>query len=167
MALLAQDDRLVGDLDGVAAGRLGQIDLGGRCDVAALDRATAAAERAGAAERAAEPAAAEEGVEDVRERSECLEVRGVAAAAQALVAEAVIGRPPLAVAEDLVGLGGLLELLLGLWIAAVDVGVQLASEPPERLLDLVLAGVTRNAEHLVVVAGHGLDQSRVRSQRSS
>jgi len=66
MAVLALDDRLVGDLHGVAAGRLRQVDFGGGGDIAAVDRpAGAAAERAGAAERAAEPAAAEERVEDV------------------------------------------------------------------------------------------------------
>ena len=143
IAVLAQDDRLVGDLHRVATGRLCQIDLGGDRDVAALDRATAtaASKRAGAAEGAAEPAAAEERVEDVRERSERVEVRGVAAAAQPLVAEAVVGRPPLGIAQDLVRLGRLLELLLGLWIAAVDVGMELAGEAPEGLLDLILAGV--------------------------
>ena len=37
---------------------------------------------------------------------------------------------------------------------AVDVGVQLAREPAERLLDLGLVGVARDAQHLVVVAWH-------------
>ena len=56
---------------------------------------------------------------------------------------AVVGGAPLGVGEDLVGLGGLLELLLGLRVVRVDVGVQLAREPAEGLLDLLLVGVAR------------------------
>ena len=78
----------------------------------------------------------------------------VAAAAQALVAVAVIGRAAVGVGQHLVGLGRLLELLLGLRVVAVDVGVQLAGELAERLLDLGVVGVAGDAEHLVVVAGH-------------
>ena len=59
---------------------------------------------------------------------------------QALVAVAVVRRAALGVGEDLVGLGGLLELLLGLRVVAVDVGVQLARELAEGLLDLGLVG---------------------------
>ena len=132
--------------------RLREVDLGAR-------RATSPpwigpARARAAAERAAETAAAEERLEDVGHRAEALEVRRVAAAAQALVAVAVVGRAPLGVGQDLVGLGGLLELLLGVRVVAVDVGVQLAREPAERLLDLGLAGVARDAEDVVVVAGH-------------
>ena len=81
--------------------------------------------------------------------------RGVeAAGAQALVAVGVVGAAPLGVGEDLVGLGRLLELLLGLGVVVVDVGVQFAGEAAEGLLDLGLAGVAADAEHLVVVAWH-------------
>ena len=103
-------------------------------------------------------ATAEERLEDVRHRAERLEVRRVPAAAQALVAVAVIGRAPLGIGQHLVGLGRLLELVLGLGVVAVDVGVQLARQAAERLLDLGVAGVAGDAEHLVVVA---------RAQRSS
>ncbi len=68
------------------------------------------------------------------------------------MAEAVVGRPPLGVGEDLVGLGGLLELLLGLGVLGVDVRVQLARERAEGLLDLRVVGVARDAEHVVGVA---------------
>jgi len=47
-----------------------------------------------------------------------------------------------------------LELLLGLRVVVVDVGVQLAGELAEGLLDLGLVGVAANAEHLVGVALH-------------
>jgi hypothetical protein len=36
----------------------------------------------------------------------------------------------------------------------VDVGVKLARQLPEGALDLRLARVTRNAEHLVIVSWH-------------
>ena len=144
VAVLAAVDGLVGDLDRGAAGRLEQIDLDGDRDVGAL--------RGGEA-RAAE-AAAEERVEEVADRAEALEVRRVAAGAQAVVAVAVVGRAALGVGEDLVGLGRLLELLLGRGVVGVDVRVQLARERAERLLDVLLGGLALDAEHLVGVAGH-------------
>jgi len=67
---------------------------------------------------------------------------------------AVVDLALVGVGKDLVGLGGLLELLLGLRVVVVDVGVQLAGELAERLLDLGLVGVAANAEHLVGVALH-------------
>ena len=118
-------------------------------DVAALDPAAAAA-----AERRAERVAAEERVEDVGERAEAVRLRRVAARVEPLEAVAVVGRAALGVGEDLVRLGGLLELLLGLRVVAVHVRVQLAREPPEGLLDLGLVGVAGDAEHLVRVAPH-------------
>ena len=120
-------------------------------DVLALARAGGAAARAAAAERAA----AEERVEQVGDRAEALEVGGVAAAAQAVVPVAVVGGAAILVAEDLVGLGGLLELLLGVGVVLVDVGVQLAGELAEGLLDLGLVGVAGDAEDLVGVPGGG------------
>ena len=108
-------------------------DLHGDRDIAALHRhpAPAAAERAGA----------EEGVEDVAQRAKAREVRRrVAAGAQPLEAVAVVRRLALGVREDLVGLGGLLEVLLG-GLGGVDVGVQLAGQPAEGLLDLGVVGV--------------------------
>jgi hypothetical protein len=76
------------------------------------------------------------------------------------VAKRVVGPPALCIREDLVGLGRGLELLLRLRIMAVDVGVQLTREDAEGLLDLGLARVAADAEHLVVVAGHvGASQS--------
>ena len=110
------------------------------------------------AEAAAE-AGAEERLEEVGDRAEALEVRAHPAAAQAFVAVAVVDLAALGVREDLVGLGGLLELVLGLRVVRVDVGVQLARELAERLLDRRLVGVAWDAEDLVGIArdraGHG------------
>ena len=68
---------------------------------------------------------------------------------------AVVGRAALGVRQDLVGLGGLLELVLGLGIVLVDVGVELARKAPERALDLGLVGVALDAEHLVGISRSG------------
>jgi hypothetical protein len=70
------------------------------------------------------------------------------------VAVAVVDAAPLGIGQHLVRLGRLLELLLGLGVVLVHVRMQLAGEPPERLLDLTLVGPARDAEHLVVVALH-------------
>ena len=70
------------------------------------------------------------------------------------MAELVVGPAAVRVGEDLVGLGGLLELLLGLGVVAVDVRVKLARERSERLLQLGVLGGSLDAEHLVGVAGH-------------
>ena len=48
------------------------------------------------------------------------------------MAVAVVGRAALGVGQDLVGLGRLLELLLGVGVVRVDVGVQLARELPRK-----------------------------------
>ena len=94
VAVLAQRDDLVADVDFGPVRGFGQVDLGADADVAALDRATGppAAATEGAAESAA---ASEERLEDVRHRPEALEVGCVTAAAQAVVAVAVIGGPAL------------------------------------------------------------------------
>ena len=133
VAALAAGDRVEAHLLRGAVRGLLERDVDGDRHVAALDGhpAPAAAERAGAEER----------VEDVAERAEAGEVRRrVAARAQAVEAVAVVGRLALGVRQDLVGLGRLLEVLLG-GLGGVDVGVQLAGQPAEGLLDLGVVGV--------------------------
>ena len=77
------------------------------------------------------------------------------------MAEPIVRLAALGIREDLIGVGGLLELLLGLGIVSVDVGVELPREPAECLLDLAIGGVPLDAQHLVVVAlGHLADPSR-------
>ena len=95
---------------------------------------------------------AEEKFKQAAERAEV--GRCVPAAAQPVVAVAVVGRAALGVREDLVGLGDLLEARLGVGVLRVDVGVQLAGELAEGLLDLGLVGVARDAEQLVRVGRH-------------
>ena len=70
------------------------------------------------------------------------------------MAVAVIQRTAIGVGEDLVSLGGLLELLLGVGVVRVDVRVQLARQLPECLLDRRVVGAPVDPERLVVVAGH-------------
>jgi hypothetical protein len=149
VTVLAGVDELVRDLDASARGRLGERDLDLHGDVAALDTPATTA-----AEPAAEGISAEERVEDVCERTEAVGLRGVATRVEALEPVAVVCRAPFGVREDLVGLRGLLELLLRLRVVAVHVGVELARQAPERLLDLGVVRLAGHAEHLVRVAPH-------------
>ena len=75
-------------------------------------------------------------------------------ASRALEPVAVVDRPPIRVGQDLVGLGGFLELLLRLRVVLVHVRVQLARERAEGLLYLLVVGVARDAQQLVQVAPH-------------
>ena len=102
--------------------------------------------RAGPAGRAL----AEEGVHDVVE-AEALAESVVGAAER--VAAAVVDRALLRVGQHLVGDRDLLEAV-GRVGRIVDVGMQLASEPAVRPLELVGTGVASDAEQLVVVLGH-------------
>src|SRR5204863_255497 len=82
--------------------------------------------------------AAEELAEQVAERAEdVLGALEADAVLHAAVAEAVVLRALLLVGEDLVGLGRLLEALLGLLAPRVLVRVPLEGEAPVRSLDLV------------------------------
>ncbi len=67
--------------------------------------------------------------------------------------EAVKGGALLGIAQDLVSLRGLLEAVLSIGRIVV-VRVQLARQPTERLLDLGVVGIARNAEHLIRIAWH-------------
>src|SRR4051794_8999653 len=97
VAVVAQDLGLVGDLDGRSVRGVGELDTRRHDDVAALDPAALAA----GAERRIESAGAEERREDVRERAEALEVRRIAARAQAVLPVCVVQAPALGVRENL------------------------------------------------------------------
>src|SRR5262249_41273772 len=138
LAVLAGD----GDLERHVAPRalrgLDELDLDARGEIGA----------AGAPP--AEQVVAEEGGEEVGEAAE-VEVPGLeAAASQACVPVAVVELARLGLREDLVRLDDLAEALLRVRRVG-DVRVQLAGERSERLLDLRLARVPRDAEKLVVV----------------
>src|SRR5205085_4032305 len=93
----------------------------------------------------AEPSAAEEHVEDLRDVAE----RELLGAAPATVEVVLLARR--GVAADLVRAGDLLEARLRLR-RGVHVRVMLAREPPVGLADLVLCGVAGHAEDLVEVS---------------
>ena len=137
-AVLACGHHVVGDGDGGPAGRVGQVDLGCHCHVTPLERAAAGRGAEHVAERARAP---EERVEDIGHRAERLEVRRIPAAAKPFVTEAVVGGTAIGVREHLVGLGRLLELLLGLRVVTVHIRVKLTGETPERVLDGRVVGV--------------------------
>ena len=66
----------------------------------------------------------------------------------------VVPAPPFGILQDLVRLGDLLEPGLGGGVVWIGVGVRLASDPPERLLDVIRCGIAAHAQELVVVSCH-------------
>ncbi len=120
MTVLAALDGLEGDRDTGAVSGLQQIDLHSHRDVPTRRGTTLASPK--------RAAAAKEGIEEIADRAKTIEVGGVTTGAQPVVAVAVEGRAALRIGQDLVGLGSLLELLLGVRIVRVDVGMQLARE---------------------------------------
>src|SRR5262249_41651654 len=128
-AALAERDRLDAALALMMVEHILGLDLDARGDVGTGGGASP--------EAATERIAAEERIEDVLEAGEA-GARLEAACTKPLMAEAIVGPASPGVREHLVGLGGLLELLLGLGIVGVHVGMQLAGEPAKGLLDLGL-----------------------------
>ena len=80
--------------------------------------------------------------------------------------EAVVAGAPLGVAQDLVGDRHLLEARLGLGVALVGVGMELAGAGAVGPLDLLVAGVAPDAEQFVEVAQPVSDGHRVPPMRS-
>src|SRR5262249_20228469 len=94
---------------------------------------------------------AEEAREEVAEIAEIERRRGEAPGAKSRVAVPVVELARLGVGEHLVRLGHLAEALLGVGLLR-HVGMELPRQPPERFLDLLLVGIPRDPEQLVVVA---------------
>src|SRR4051794_3695750 len=170
---------------GAAARRARRVGRDGHRHLGALDRLlerqrdgrlqilAALGDRLGA--RGAPAAGVEDARQDVRERAE---VRGAARrAARAAPAErigagehaaAVVLLALLGIAQDVVGLGDLLEAVLGSGVL-VRVRVILARELAVRLLDVVLRRLLVDAEGLVVVsrARHRYAATTTRAGRST
>jgi hypothetical protein len=85
-----------------------------------------------------------------------MEVVPEALAVDAGMAEPVVLGALGGIAQDLVGLGRLLEHVLGLRIVRVAVGVVLQGELAIGALDLVRRGAAADAQHFVVITlvGH-------------
>ena len=87
------------------------------------------------------------------------------------VAELIVAGPLLAVGEDLVGLGCFLELLDGLGVAGIAVGVKLDRQLAISRGDFPVGSVALQTQDFVVIAfgshrGHGGRKSEVRGRRS-
>jgi hypothetical protein len=81
---------------------------------------------------------------------------GVVAELGGVLAKVVVHLALLGIGENLEGSPHLLELLFGSFVARIDVRVELARQLAVRLLDLILAGASGDAEQLVEVLGHGV-----------
>ncbi len=68
------------------------------------------------------------------------------------VAEAVILRAPLRIRKNLVGLVEFLEMLLGIFVAGITIGMKLNRETAVGFLQLDFAGSTIDAEDFVIIA---------------
>ena len=146
------------------AGRhLGEGQLHGELEVRAGARA--ARLPAGGAEQVAEAGeAAEVAHEDVERLGQVHVVEPAgAAAAQPGLTVAIVHRALVGVAQDVVRLGDLLELLLGLLRPPVPIGVVLHRELPIRLLDVVVGGVARDFEDCVEI-GHMQESNPARDR---
>jgi hypothetical protein len=105
--------------------------------------------------RAAAAPAAEDLAEDVAE--DVAEAAHAARAGRHLridtgVAELIVGRAPVAIRQNLVGLLRFLEVLLGLRILGIAVRVPFHGETPVGLLQVFLGAIPVHPEHFVVVA---------------
>src|SRR5258705_13999007 len=67
------------------------------------------------------------------------------------MAELIVVAPLVGVAQDFVGLGGLLELLFGFLVTGILVRVALEGLLAVRLLDLFARGILVDAKHFVIV----------------
>ena len=123
-------------------------------------RAATARTAAGLAEQVGDDVAEAAGVEARLPAAAAPDVR------ERVGERAVVLLALLRVAEDVVCLRDRLEALLGLRVTRVLVGVVLARELAVRLLDLVLARLAADAEHLVMILGGHLDQCSTSSPRS-
>ncbi|MNZ61019.1 hypothetical protein D3C78_791000 [compost metagenome] len=149
---LAADQGRHADGHGSAAHRIFQVEIEGVAQVRAALHTAA---------RAATTAATEEIAEDVAE-----DVREARAAKTGAGARAhlridtgmtvlIVGRTLARVGQDLVGLVGLLEFLLGLLVAGIAVRVVLHGQPTISLLQLRLAGTALDTQYLVeITLGH-------------
>src|SRR5699024_2523868 len=77
------------------------------------------------------------------------------AAVYAGVAKTVIARPPLLVLAHIMRLTHLLEPAFGFGIIRIAVRMRLARLAPIGLADLVVGGVARDVEDVVIISGHG------------
>ena len=71
---------------------------------------------------------------------------------RAVHAELIVAGTLFGVGQDFVGLVQFLEAGLGVFVVGVQVGVTFLRQLPVSLFDVVLAGVLRNAQHLIIIS---------------
>ena len=115
-------------------------------------RAPPAAAAAALAEQVAE---AEEIAEDVAEIGELLGVEAGRTAARALhsgVAEAVVSGALLRIAQDAIGLAAFLELLFGVGIVGIPIGMKALGELAVSGLQFRIGGLLADTEYFVIIS---------------
>lgn len=121
-------------------------------DVGALTRGVG---RTGSSAASAKKVA-EDIAEMAKDIADILESGPAAAAAiQPLMAKLIVERALFGVGEDVISLGRLLKLLLGLRIVRVAIGMVLEGELTKRFLQLAIVGPAADAEDLIIITlGH-------------
>src|SRR5688572_18180525 len=146
-----------------------EIDLRRRSEDRLLEIERELVAQVGAAEHCIAPASsrsaedvAEHVAEDVAEGIRRAEARtGPARRVQPCPAVLVVSRALLRIGQDLVGLLGFLESLLGFLVVGVAVRMVFHGQAPVSLGDGFLGGVSRHAQHLVeVTLRHGAPHAR-------
>ena len=136
------------NFSGMAKDRLGQIQFKLVAQIStAVDLRAAAA--AGTAENVTE-----DFTKDIAKGFGAAEARAAAALAAGLdtgMPMLIVDCALLGIGEDLVGLLGLLELLLGIFIARVAVRMVTHGKAPVRLANVGLASIARQIQHFVVI----------------
>src|SRR5262249_8447988 len=77
--------------------------------------------------------------------------RGVRTGRGPGVPETVVGPPFLRILQNVIGFLGLLELLLGVFVARIDVGMELPGEPPVRFFYFSFRSPFGDPQDLVIV----------------
>src|SRR6266540_1710286 len=111
--------------------------------------------RSCASTSAPEPKEVAKAAEDVLELGEDRRIdarRARADAGHGRVTESIVPRALVPIGEHRVRLGRLLEPLLRRLVAGIAIGMVLERELPIGALDVLVARVSRNAEHRVVIA---------------
>jgi hypothetical protein len=124
--------------------------------------------RSGAPAAAAEPEDVAESPEDVFEAGELGGVEALGGAADAGVAESIVARTLVAVAQDRIGLGRFLELVFGRFVALIAIGMKLERQLAIRALDLLLRGGPGDLEdHVIIALAHDAFATFTRAGRNS
>ena len=95
---------------------------------------------------------AEHGEDVVHRESTAAESSKASCTSQSFETELVVALALLRVVKHVVGLGGLLEFLLSVFVARIAVGMVFDGDAPIGFLDVVFGSILVNAKYLVIIS---------------